>query len=87
MAEWKRKEEEKRRLKVIQDSRDQLEAVIQTWAKVNSIQAFFDDIERSAQRVGDEERKMIMERLAYAKELIGDLDVLKHFNAWAPPVL
>lgn len=85
IAEWQRKEEEKRRLKVIQDSRDQLEAVIQTWAKVNSIQAFFDDIERSAHKLGDQERKVVMARLAKAKELIGDLDALKHFNAWVPP--
>jgi len=82
VAEWQRKEEEKRQLKVVQDSRDRLEAVIQTWAKVNSIQAFFDDIERSAHKLGDEERKVVMERLAKAKELIGDLDALKHFNGW-----
>ncbi|AGE27854.1 hypothetical protein H045_18960 [Pseudomonas poae RE*1-1-14] len=85
MAEWQRKEEEKRRLKAIQDSREQLEAVIQTWAKVNSIQAFFDDIERSAHRLGDDERNVIIERLAKAKELIGDLDALKHFDGWEPP--
>lgn len=85
VAEWQRKEEEKRQLKVVQDSRDRLEAVIQTWAKVNSIQAFFDDIERSAHTLGDEERKVVMERLAKAKELIGDLDALKHFNGWEPP--
>jgi hypothetical protein len=59
--------------------------VIQTWAKVNSIQAFFDDIERSAQKLGYEERKDVMERLTKAKELIGDLDVLKHFQGWEPP--
>jgi len=52
---------------VIQDSRDQLKAVIQTWKNVNSIQAFFDDIERSAQKLGDEKRKVVMERLAKAK--------------------
>lgn len=71
---------------MIQDSRDQLEAVIQTWAKVNSIQVFFDDIERCAHKLGEEERKVVMERLAQAKELIGDLDALKHFNGWEPPV-
>lgn len=87
MQERQRQEEEKRRLKVIQDSRDRLETVIQTWAKVNSIQAFFDDIERSAQKLGPEQRTVVMERLAKAKELIGDLDALKHFNAWEPPVL
>ncbi|AZE47272.1 hypothetical protein C4K04_1582 [Pseudomonas chlororaphis] len=83
--ERRRQEEEKRRLKVVQDSRDQLESVIQTWAKVNSIRAFFDDIERSAQKLGHDERKVIMERLTKAKELVGDLDALKHFEGWEPP--
>jgi hypothetical protein len=85
MEERQRQEEEKRRLKLIQDSRDRLETVIQTWAKVNSIRAFFDDIERSAQKLDYEERVVVMERLNKAKELIGDLDALKHFNGWEPP--
>ncbi|MGV8864230.1 MAG: hypothetical protein ACOH2T_24075 [Pseudomonas sp.] len=87
MEARQRQEEEKRRLKLIQDSRDRLETVIQTWAKVNSIRAFFDDIERSAQKLGCEERIVVMERLTQAKELIGDLDALKHFNGWEPPAL
>ncbi|MGY3301809.1 GTP1/Obg family GTP-binding protein [Pseudomonas sp. PvR086] len=87
LAEWKRKEEEKRHLKAIQDSREQLEAVIQTWAKVNSVRAFFADIEKSAQRLDGVAREAVMERLANAKELIGDLDALKHFADWKPPPL
>lgn len=87
LAEWKRKEEEKRHLKAIQDSREQLEAVIQTWARVNSVRAFFADIEKSAQRLDGVAREAIMERLANAKELIGDLDALKHFADWKPPLL
>jgi hypothetical protein len=85
MEEWKRKEAEKRRLKAIQDSRDSLEAVIQTWAKVNSIRSFFDDIALSADRLGPEQRKSVLDRLEKAKDLIGDLDALKHFQSWAPP--
>jgi hypothetical protein len=61
--------------------------VIQTWAKANSIQAFFDDIEQSAGTLDSEAREVVLERLAKAKELIGDLDALKHFNGWNPPVL
>lgn len=85
MEEWRRKDVEKRRLKAIQDSRDQLETVIQTWAKVNSIQAFFEDIAQNAQRLESEERQAVLDRLAEAMELIGDLDALKHFEAWNPP--
>ncbi|UST92760.1 hypothetical protein [Pseudomonas siliginis] len=85
MEEWRRKEVEKRRLKGIQDSRDQLETVIHTWAKVNSIRAFFNDIALSAERLGPEQRQAVLDRLEKAKDLIGDLDALKHFESWAPP--
>ncbi|NWA32021.1 hypothetical protein HX817_10780 [Pseudomonas sp. C6002] len=87
MEEWRRKEAEKRRLKAIQDSRYSLEAVIQTWAKVNSIRSFFDDIALSADRLGPEQRQSVLDRLEKAKDLIGDLDALKHFEGWEPPEL
>ena len=85
MEKWRRKEEEKRRLKAIQDSRDRLESVIQTWAKVNSIRVFFDDIAQKAELLGSGERQALLDRLAQAKDLIGDLDALKHFESWDPP--
>lgn len=80
-----RRDAEKQRLRVIQDSREQLETVIQTWAKVNSIRAFFDDIERSLQTLGDEEKKIVLERLDKARELIGEMNALQHFEGWEPP--
>nr|WP_242553854.1 hypothetical protein [Pseudomonas protegens] len=87
MEEWRRKEAEKRRLKAIQDSRDSLEAVIHNWAKVNSIRSFFDDIALSADRLGPEQRQSVLNRLEKAKDLIGDLDALKHFEGWEPTEL
>lgn len=87
MEEWKRKEEEKRRLKSIQDSRDRLESVIQTWAKVNRIRVFFDDIAQKAEHLESGERQAVLDRLAKAKDLIGDFDALKHFEGWDPPEL
>ncbi|WP_202368163.1 hypothetical protein [Pseudomonas sp. MWU318] len=85
MEEWRRKEEEKRRLKAIQDSRDRLESVIQTWVKVNSIRSFFDDIAQKAELLESGERQAVLDRLAQAKDLIGDFDALKHFEGWDPP--
>ncbi|MNM97824.1 hypothetical protein D3C81_1103390 [compost metagenome] len=87
MEEWRRKEEEKRRHKAIQDSRDRLESVIQTWVKVNSIQVFFDDIAQKAELLESGERQAVLDRLAKAKDLIGDFDALKHFEGWDPPEL
>ena len=87
MEEWRRKEEEKRRLKAIQDSRDRLESVIQTWVKVNSIRVYFDDIAQKAESLESGERQAVLDRLAKAKDLIGDFDALKHFEDWDPPEL
>ncbi len=87
MEEWRRKEDEKRRLKAIQDSRDRLESVIQTWVKVNSIRVFFEDIAQKAELLESGERQAVLDRLAKAKDLIGDFDALKHFEGWDPPEL
>ncbi|GID02982.1 hypothetical protein [Pseudomonas sp. 008] len=87
MEEWRCKEEEKRRLKAIQDSRDRLESVIQAWVKVNSIRVFFDDIAQKAELLESGERQAVLDRLAQAKDLIGDFDALKHFEDWDPPEL
>jgi hypothetical protein len=87
LEEWRRKEEEKRRLKAIQDTLERLELVIQTWAKVNSTRAFFDDIAQSAEHLAPEERQAVLDRLAQAKDLIGELNALKHFQGWSPPEL
>lgn len=86
--EWqesRRCDDERLRLKAIQDSRDQLEDVIQNWAKVNSIKAFFDDIERSLEDLAPEQKQAISERLSKAKDLIGELSALRHFERWEPP--
>lgn len=86
-VEWqesRQRDEEKRRLKAIQDSRNQLETVLQNWAKVNSIQAFFDDIERSLEQLAPEHKQAISERLSKAKDLIGELSALRHFERWEP---
>lgn len=82
---YEKRETEKRRLKVIHDARDGLEAVIKAWARIKGIQAFFDDIERLAEQLGHEEAAAILARLAKAKALIGEQDALKHFEAWVPP--
>jgi len=86
--EWqenRRRDEERRKLKAIQDSRDQLQAVIQNWAEVNSIRAFFDDIENSLGTLAPEQKQVILGRLSRAKDLIGELRAMRHFERWEPP--
>jgi hypothetical protein len=86
--EWqenRRRDEERTKLKAIQDSRNQLQAVIQNWAEVNSIRAFFEAIEHSAASLAPDQQQLMSERLSKAKALIGDLDALKHFERWEPP--
>lgn len=83
--EGRRRECEQRRLKVLQDSRDQLDGVILTWAKVNSINAFFKELAQSASSLEPARHRLLLEKLAKAKALIGDLDAITHFEHWEPP--
>jgi hypothetical protein len=54
---------------------------------VNSIRVFFDDIAQKAESLESGERQAVLDRLAKAKDLVGDFDSLKHFEGWAPPEL
>jgi len=41
-----------------------LSEIIKAWAKAKRIEDFFDDTERRAEDLGDDEKAMILERLA-----------------------
>ena len=75
--ERRRQEEDRRReAQSIKDSRDQLEQVIQSWAKVVSLEQFFQGIEDRAQSLPEAERQAALERLQLAREFVGTQDPL-----------
>lgn len=70
----------------MKDSRDQLEQVIQSWAKVVSLEQFFQGVEDRAQNLPEAERQAVLERLRLAREFVGTQDPLDFFRGWKAPL-
>ena len=83
--EWQREEAERKRVKAIKDSRDQLFSIVENWAEAKRIEDFFQDAEQRAAELGGEERAMLSGRLQKARELLGGIDALARFGQWKAP--
>lgn len=79
-------EDRKREAQSIKDSRDQLEQVIQSWAKVISLEQFFQGIEDRAQTLPEVERQAVLDRLQLARDSVGTQDPLDFFRGWKTPL-
>lgn len=85
--ERRRQEEDRRReAQSIKDSRDQLEQVIQSWAKAVSLEQFFQGIEDRAQTLPELERQAVLDRLQLARDFVGTQDPLDFFRGWKTPL-
>lgn len=82
---WRREEEERRRIKAIKDSREELSEIIKGWAKAKRTEEFFADAERGAADLGDDEKAMILERLKLAREMVGSTNALLWLRSWKAP--
>ena len=56
---WQREEAERRRLKNIRESREELAAVVAAWNADREIEAFFDDAERRIAALGEDDRESL----------------------------
>ena len=85
--ERRRQEEDRQRAaQSLKDSRDQFEQIIQSWAKVVSLEQFFRGVEDRAQNLPEAERQAVLERLRLAREFIGTQDPLDFFRGWKTPI-
>jgi hypothetical protein len=80
-----REEAERRRLKSIKDSRDELSEIIKAWAKAKRIEEFFADVERRTTALEDEDKAAVLERLALARKMVDAADALKWLESWKTP--
>lgn len=83
--QWRREEAERRAVKALKESREELLQIINKWAESNRIEQFFRDAEQKAANLSDSEKLKILERLKLAREMIGGIDALDHFMAWESP--
>lgn len=80
-----RQEAERARLQALKDSREQLLAIIDKWALARQIETFLEDASRSAKALPEYEATALLVRLDRARELLGGIDPLRHFDAWQSP--
>jgi len=55
------------------------------WVKAKRIEDFFVDVERRAANLDEEQKAIVLERLAQARTLIDSTDALLWLAAWKTP--
>jgi hypothetical protein len=83
--EREREEQEQRRAEALSDSRKQLLAIVEEWNQARRIESFFEDAARSAAALPMNEASALVTRLDRARELLGGIGSLRHFDAWQSP--
>jgi hypothetical protein len=83
---WKQDEDRRLVAKSIKESREQLDQVIEEWARVMSLEQFFEGVRSRAQDLPEEQRQEVMKRLELAREFVGTHDPLDFFRSWKVPV-
>lgn len=78
-------EAERRRIKAIKDSRDELSNIINAWANARRIEEFFADVERRTADLEDGEKAAVQERLTLARKMVDTTDALKWLASWKTP--
>jgi hypothetical protein len=76
-----RERQEKRR----QEARSDLLGAISAWDEARRIAAFFGEAEQAAEVLGKDARQMALERIAIARQLIGEPEPLNQLLRWKAP--
>ena len=85
MEQWEREEAERRAVKALKESKEELLEIIEMWATSKRLEAFFVDAERRLEDLPEDQREHIKERLRRARKLIGSTDALDCFQSWKTP--
>ncbi|KAB0549022.1 hypothetical protein F7R01_16485 [Pseudomonas argentinensis] len=84
-----RRREERERIRLQNEAKEQaktdLLSAIKHWDDIKRIQAFFSDAENSVSNLPEAARCIAMDKLAQARELVGELDPLKALLEWKGP--
>jgi hypothetical protein len=82
---WSREEDQRQIAKSISDSREQLNQIIQAWAKAVSVEQFLRGVDERASNLSEAVREAVQERLRLAREFIGVQDPLEFLLSWKSP--
>ena len=82
---WREEEDRRCVAESIKESRDQLDHVIQAWARVMSLEQFFKGVESHARDLPEDRRREVLKRLALARDFAGTQDPMDFFRSWKTP--
>lgn len=82
---WRREEAERMRIKAHKDSREELSQIIKAWAEAKKIEDFFNDIERRATSLEEDQKAAVLERLEIARKMVDSTNALKWLVSWKTP--
>jgi hypothetical protein len=82
---WRQEEDRRCVAKSIKESREQLDQVIQKWARVMSLEQFFKGVESHAQDLPEDCRREVLKRLELARDFAGTQDPIDFFRSWKTP--
>jgi hypothetical protein len=83
---WRQEEDRRRVAESIEESRDQLDQVIQEWARAVSLEQFFKRVESHAEGLPEDRRREVLKRLELARDFVGTQDPMDFFRSWKTPV-
>lgn len=83
---WKQEEDRRQVAQSIKESREQLNQVIQGWARVVSLEQFFEGVQSRAQNLPEEQQQEVLKRLKLSRDFVGTQDPLDFFRSWKTPV-
>jgi hypothetical protein len=82
---WRSEEDQRQIAKSIGDSGEQLNQIIQAWAKAVSIEQFLKGVEGRTSNLSEAQRETVQDRLRLAREFIGVQDPLEFLLSWKSP--
>ncbi len=80
-----RKEDARKVVQALTDSRQQLAETIEKWGKAMTVERFFLDAEERLRCADEERRQRLTERLALARAMMGSVDPLDFIENWQAP--
>src|SRR4029077_18218153 len=82
---WREEEDRRCVAESIKESRDQLDHVIQAWARVMSLEQFFKGVESHARDLPEDRRREVLKRLEFARDFAGTQDPMDFLRSWKTP--
>ncbi len=80
-----REEAERRRVKAIKESREELSEIIKAWANARRIEDFFADVERRVASLEEVQKSAVLDRLSLARKMAETTDALNWLASWKTP--